>query len=56
MPIPEINSDLGATVQCFALSSVGSAPNKDKDKYPVDEIKDPAPCTVKVCSGRSDHN
>jgi hypothetical protein len=44
MPSPEINLDLGATVQQpFALSSVGSTPNRDKDKYPIDDIKYPTP-------------
>jgi hypothetical protein len=38
MPTPEINLDLGATIQTFALSSAGSTPNRDK--YPVDDIKD----------------
>jgi hypothetical protein len=47
MPIPEINLDLGATVQeLIALSSVSSAPNRDKDKYHVDDIKDSTPCTL----------
>jgi hypothetical protein len=44
MPIPEINLDLGATVQLFAPCSANSAPNKDK--YPVDDIKDPTHCTL----------
>jgi hypothetical protein len=47
MPSPEINSDLGATVQQpFAPSSAGSTPNRDKDRYPLDDIKDPTPCTL----------
>jgi hypothetical protein len=47
MPILEINLYLGATVQQpFGLSSAGSAPNTDKDKYPMDDIKDPTPCTL----------
>jgi hypothetical protein len=51
MEVPEINFDLGATVQPFALSSVGSAPNKDK--YHVDEIKDPTPFTLMYVKGRT---
>jgi hypothetical protein len=44
MPILEINLNLGATVQQpFAVSSVGSASNRDKDKYHVDDIKDLTP-------------
>jgi hypothetical protein len=44
---PEINLDLSTTVQQpFALSSVVSAPNRDKDKYPVDDINDSTPCTL----------
>jgi hypothetical protein len=51
---PEINLDPGATVQqAFALSSVGSAPNRDKDKYHVDDIKDPTPCTLMYVKGRT---
>jgi hypothetical protein len=47
IPSPEINLDLGVTVQQpFPLSSVGSAPNKDKNKYHVDDIKNPTPCTL----------
>jgi hypothetical protein len=58
LPSPEINLDLGATVQQpFALSSVSSAPNRDKDKYHVDDFKDPTPCTLsRVCSGQSDRD
>jgi hypothetical protein len=42
MPSREINLDLDATVeQPFALSSVGSPPNRDKYMYHVDDIKDP---------------
>jgi hypothetical protein len=48
MAILEINLDLGATVQPFALSSASSAHNKDKDKYLVDDIKDPTPRTIEV--------
>jgi hypothetical protein len=54
---PEINLDLGATVQQpFAPSSVGSAPNRGKDRYPVDDIKDPTPYKliyVKVRTSRT---
>jgi hypothetical protein len=53
MSIPEINLDLGANVQQpFALSSVGSTPNLDKDKYLVDNIKDPTSCTLMCLKGR----
>jgi hypothetical protein len=53
MPIPEINLDLGATVQPFAPSSASSTPNKDKDKYPVDDIKYPRHCTLVYVKGRT---
>jgi hypothetical protein len=53
MPIPEINLDLSATVQPFALSNAGSTPNKDKDKYHVDDIKDPTPCTLMYVKDRT---
>jgi hypothetical protein len=53
MQMPEINLNLSATVQPFALSCVSSAPNKDKDKYPVDDIKDPTPCTLMYVKGRT---
>jgi hypothetical protein len=53
MSIPEINLDLGATVQLFAPSSAGSTPNKDKDKYHVDDIKDPTPCTLMYVKGKT---
>jgi hypothetical protein len=54
MPNPEINFDLGATVQQpFALSSVDSAPNRDKDRYPMEDIKDPTPCTLMYVKGRT---
>jgi hypothetical protein len=48
MPILEINLDLSVTIQPFAPSSVGSAPNKDKDKYHVDYIKDPTPWSIEA--------
>jgi hypothetical protein len=51
MPIPEINLNLSATVQPFALSSTGSTP--DIDKYPVHDIKDPTPCTLMYFKGRT---
>jgi hypothetical protein len=48
----EINLNLSATVQQpFAPSSAGLASNRDKDKYPVDDIKDPTPCTVMYVKG-----
>jgi hypothetical protein len=54
MLIIEINLDLSATVeQPFALSSVGSAPNRNKDKYPVDDIKDLTSCTLMYVKGRT---
>jgi hypothetical protein len=54
MSSPEINLDLDATVQQpFALSSAGYAPNMDKDKYPVDDIKDLTPCTLMYVKGRT---
>jgi hypothetical protein len=54
MHSPEINLDLGATVQQpFALSSASSPPNRDKDKYPMDDIKDLTPCTLMYVKGRT---
>jgi hypothetical protein len=54
MSSPEINLDLDATVQQpFALSSAGYAPIMDKDKYPVDDIKDLTPCTLMYVKGRT---
>jgi hypothetical protein len=54
MPSPEINLDFGATVQqSFALSSADSTTNRDKDKYPVDDIRDPTPCTLMYVKGRT---
>jgi hypothetical protein len=54
MPSPEINLDLGGTVQQpFALNSASSTPNRDKDKYPMDDIKDPTPCTLIYVKGRT---
>jgi hypothetical protein len=53
MPIPEINLDHGDIVQSFSPSSAGSAPNKEKDKYLVDEIKDPTPFTLMYVKGRT---
>jgi hypothetical protein len=47
MPIQEINLDLGATIQPpFALSSAGSTPNRENEKYPMDGIKGPTPFTL----------
>jgi hypothetical protein len=51
MPIPEINLDLGADFQPFAPSNAGSTPNKDK--YPMDDIKDCTPCTLMYVKGRT---
>jgi hypothetical protein len=53
MPIPEINLDLSAAVQPLAMSNAGSAPNRVKDKYHVDNIKDPTPCTLVFVKGRT---
>jgi hypothetical protein len=54
MPSLEINLDLGATVQQpFATSTTGSAPNRDKDMYPMDDIKDPTPCTLMYVKDRT---
>jgi hypothetical protein len=48
MPSPEI----GATIQQpFALSSARSAPNRDNDRYPVDDINDPTPCILMHVKG-----
>jgi hypothetical protein len=49
MPIPEINLDLGATIQPVTLDSVGCTPNKDK--YPMDDIKDLTPSTLMYVKG-----
>jgi hypothetical protein len=54
MPSPEINLDLSATVQQpFAPNSADPAPNRDKDKYPMDDIKDPTPFTLMYVKGRT---
>jgi hypothetical protein len=53
MHILEINLNLGATVQPFTPSSAGYAPNKDKEKYHVDDIKDPTPCALMYVKGRT---
>jgi hypothetical protein len=54
MPSADINLDLGATVQQpYALSSAISAPNRDKDKYLVDDINVPTPCTLMYVKGRT---
>jgi hypothetical protein len=53
MTILEINLNLGASVQPFAPSSAGSTPNRNKDKYPVDDINDPTPCTLMYVKGRT---
>jgi hypothetical protein len=52
MPILEINFNLDASVHLFALSSASSAPNRGKDKYPMDDIKDPTPCTLMYVKGK----
>jgi hypothetical protein len=51
MYIPEINLDLDNAIHPFALSSAGSIPNKDK--YHVDDIKYPTPCTLVYIKGRT---
>jgi hypothetical protein len=54
MPGLEINLDLSATVQQpSSLCSAGSVPNRDKDKYPVDDINDPTPYTLMYVKGRT---
>jgi hypothetical protein len=54
MTSPKINLDIGATVQQpFASSSADSAPNRDKDRYPMDDIKDPTPYTLMYVKGRT---
>jgi hypothetical protein len=54
MPIPEINLDLDATVQQpFAPCNASSSPNRYKDMYPPDDIKDPTPCTLLCVKGRT---
>jgi hypothetical protein len=53
MHVPEINLDLGATIQPFAPSSASSTPNKDKDMYPLDDTKDCTPCTLMYVKGRT---
>jgi hypothetical protein len=54
MTSPEINLDLCITVQQpLAPSSASSAPNRDKDKYLMDDIKDPTPCTLMYVKGRT---
>jgi hypothetical protein len=47
MPSPEINLDLSATIQ------QPFAPNRDRDKYPMDDIKDPTPCTLMYVRSRT---
>jgi hypothetical protein len=37
----------------FATSSAGSTPNRDKDKYLVDDINDPTPCTLMYFKGKT---
>jgi hypothetical protein len=46
--------DIGSTVQNpVALSSASAAPNRDNDKYPMDDITDPTPCTLMSVKGRT---
>jgi hypothetical protein len=45
--VPQINLDIGTR---FTLSNAGSAPNHQK--YPVDEINEPTPCTLLYVKGR----
>jgi hypothetical protein len=54
MPSPEINLDLGGTVQQpFTPSSANSAPNRNMENYRMDDIKDPTPCRLKYVKGRT---
>jgi hypothetical protein len=41
------------TVQPFAPSNADSTLNKDKDKYPVDDIMDLTPCTLIYVKGKT---
>jgi hypothetical protein len=45
--VPQINLDIGTR---FTLSSAGSAP--DPQKYHVDDINEPTPCTLLYVKGR----
>jgi hypothetical protein len=47
--VPEINLDVGGTVQPFTSSSAGSAP--DNQKYHVDDMKEATPCTLLYVKG-----
>jgi hypothetical protein len=51
--VPQINLKVGtATPQVVpALSSAGSAP--DNQKYPMDDINEPTPCTLLYVKGRT---
>jgi hypothetical protein len=54
MSSPEINLDLDTNVQQpFAPSSTSSAPNRDKDRYPMNDINDLTPCTLMYVKGRT---
>jgi hypothetical protein len=52
VPILEMNLNLGASVPPFAMSSASSALHRDKENCPVDDIKDPTPCTLMYVKGR----
>jgi hypothetical protein len=51
--IPQINLEVGIAMPqvVLALSSAGSAPNNQK--YPVDDINEPTPCTLLSVKGRT---
>jgi hypothetical protein len=51
--VPQINLEVGTTMPQVVppLSSVGSAP--DNQKYPVDDINEPTPCTLLYVKGRT---
>jgi hypothetical protein len=51
--VPQINLEVDTTMPqvVLALSSAGSAP--DNQKYPVDDINEPTPCTLLYVKGRT---
>jgi hypothetical protein len=51
--VPQINLEVSTTMTKVvpAPSSVGSAPNNQK--YPVDDINEPTPCTLLYVKGRT---
>jgi hypothetical protein len=51
--IPQINFDIGTAMHRVVthLSSAGSAP--DHQKYPMDDINEPTPCTLLYVKGRT---